>query len=105
MSARKAAVLRLGPCEAVPPCRDKCPGWVPHPLIDDVFSPCECGHSRAVHRLGPTVIPEPAPEPDLDVLLDRFVLVCQDTSNSLTAVRMAAEEAITAFRRLKETRP
>jgi hypothetical protein len=98
----KAPVPRLGPCEAVPACRDKCPGWVPHPLLDDVFSPCECGHSRAVHRLGPPVIPEPAP--DLDDLLNRFVLACQDTSNSLTAVRMAAEEAITAFRRLKETR-
>ena len=79
---RKAPVLRLGPCDAVPPCRDKCPGWMPHPLIVDVFSPCECGHSRAVHRLGLPVIPEPAP--DLEALLAELSTWLYDRPNPIS---------------------
>lgn len=57
-------VERLGRCLAVPPCRTTCRGWVPAPVErDDGWQPCECGHSRHVHAVGPAAEPLEPPEP------------------------------------------
>ena len=65
MSPAKTKVeARLGPCDAVPPCRDACPGWEPQVGGDAVWQPCVCGHSRHVHRLGLPLPPPELPQPE-----------------------------------------